>query len=147
LFELTLFFYFRLSEQLAKNPSVDELSAELEVLKAEHDSLQEFLKESTEKETREKKEQEEKHAQAIAELNDKLNKSNTRIKTLVSKANAYETEAENIDKLIFRKDFLLYSSFFILVLPLSRRELIILFHSFSRIRMVLGGYHQQDRSV
>jgi hypothetical protein len=34
-----VFFYFRLSEQLAKRPSVDELAAELEVLKAEHDSL------------------------------------------------------------------------------------------------------------
>ncbi|KAK1628700.1 hypothetical protein QYE76_003015 [Lolium multiflorum] len=36
-------------DQLAKKPSVDELSAQLEVLKAEHDSFQEFLKESTEK--------------------------------------------------------------------------------------------------
>ncbi|KAK1677052.1 hypothetical protein QYE76_037900 [Lolium multiflorum] len=88
-------------EQLAKRPSVDELAAELEVLKAEHDSLQEFLKESSEKETREKKELEEKHAQATAELDDKLKKSNTRIKTLVAKAKAYETEAEDIDKLIF----------------------------------------------
>ncbi|KAK1630893.1 hypothetical protein QYE76_005208 [Lolium multiflorum] len=89
-------------EQLAKNPSVDELSAELEVLKAEHDSLQEFLKESTEKETREKKEQEEKHAQAIAELNDKLNKSNTRIKTLeatTSRTEAYEDARNSINDL------------------------------------------------
>ncbi|KAK1670621.1 hypothetical protein QYE76_058780 [Lolium multiflorum] len=88
-------------EQLAKKPSVDELSAELEVLKAEHDSLQEFLKKSSEKETKERKEREDKHAQAIAELNDKLKKSNARIKTLVAKAKTFETEAEDIDKLIF----------------------------------------------
>ncbi|KAK1651347.1 hypothetical protein QYE76_069152 [Lolium multiflorum] len=92
-------------DQLAKRPSIDELSAELEVLKAEHDSLQGFLKESTEKETKEKKEHEEKHAQAVAELNEKLRKSNVRIKTLVSKAKASEKEADDIDKLIFRKDF------------------------------------------
>ncbi|KAK1629057.1 hypothetical protein QYE76_003372 [Lolium multiflorum] len=49
-------------EQLSKRPSIDELSTELEVLKAERDSLQKFLKESSEKETREKKELEEKHA-------------------------------------------------------------------------------------
>ncbi|KAK1610929.1 hypothetical protein QYE76_034602 [Lolium multiflorum] len=47
------------------------------------------------------KEREEKHAQAIAELNDKLKKSNARIKTLVAKEKTFETEAENIDKLIF----------------------------------------------
>jgi AAA15 family ATPase/GTPase len=125
-------FYFRLSEQLANRPSIDELSAEHEVLKAERYSLQKFLKESSEKETREKKELEEKHAQATAELADKLKKSNQRIKTLVTKEKAYETEAENIDKMIFRKDFSLYSAFFILSLPLSRRKLIILFHSISR---------------
>jgi Fe2+ transport system protein B len=142
-----VFFYFCLSEQLAKCPSVDKLAAELEVLKAEHDSLQEFLKESSEKETREKKELEEKHAQANAELADKLNKSNTRIKTLVAKAKTYETEAEDIDKLIFRKDFLLYFGFFILILPLSRRKLIVLFHSVSRIRMDQRGCSQQDRGL
>ena len=142
-----MFFYFRLSEQLAKRPSVDELAAELEVLKAEHDSLQEFLKESSEKETREKKELEEKHARDIAELADKLKRSNTRIKTLVAETKAYETEAEDIDKLIFRKDFLLYSCFFILIVPLSRRKLIVLFHSVSRIRMDQRGCSQQDRSL
>ncbi|KAK1691749.1 hypothetical protein QYE76_008446 [Lolium multiflorum] len=88
-------------EQLAKHPSVDKLAAELEVLKAEHDSLQEFLKESPEKETREKKELEEKHARDIAELADRLKRSNTRIKMLVAETKAYETEAEDIDKLIF----------------------------------------------
>jgi ElaB/YqjD/DUF883 family membrane-anchored ribosome-binding protein len=128
-FELTVFFYFRLSEQLAKRPSVDELSAELEVLKDGHDSLQEFLKEYSEKETDKKNEVEEKHAQAIADLTDKLKKSNAWIKTLVSKAKAYNMEAEDIGKLIFCKDFLLYFGFFILILPLSQRVLIALFHS------------------
>jgi ElaB/YqjD/DUF883 family membrane-anchored ribosome-binding protein len=142
-----VFFYFRLSEQLAKHPSVDELAAELEVLKAEHDSLQEFLKESSEKETREKKELEEKHAQATAELAYKLKKGNTRIKTLVAKAKVYETEVEDIDKLIFHEDFFLYSGFFILIVPLSWRKLIVLFHSVSRIRMDQRGCSQQDRGL
>ncbi|KAK1618285.1 hypothetical protein QYE76_023802 [Lolium multiflorum] len=88
-------------EQLVNHPSIDALSAELEVLKDEHASLQEFLKESSEKETREKKELEEKHAQATTEFADKLKKSNQRIKTLATKAKAYEMEAENIDKMIY----------------------------------------------
>nr|XP_051202604.1 uncharacterized protein LOC127316235 [Lolium perenne] len=134
-------------EQLANRPSIDALSAELEVLKAERVSLQKFLKESYEKETREKKELEEKHAQATAELADKLKKRNQRIKTLVTKAKAYETEAENIDKMIFRKDFLLYSGFFILILPQSWKKLIVLFHSVSRIRMDQRGCPQQDRGI
>jgi predicted nuclease with TOPRIM domain len=100
--------YFRLPEQLAKKPTIDELSAKLEVLQAEHDSLQDFLKKSSEKEAREKKEREEKHAQDIAELSDKLKKSNGQIKTLVVKAKTFETEAEDIDKLIFRRNFLLF---------------------------------------
>ncbi|KAK1649191.1 hypothetical protein QYE76_066996 [Lolium multiflorum] len=41
-------------EELAKLPSVDSVSAELEVLKAELTSLQNFLKESAEKETKAK---------------------------------------------------------------------------------------------
>jgi hypothetical protein len=87
----------------------------------------------------------EKHAQATAELADKLKKRNTRIKMLVAKAKAYEVE--DIDKLIFRKDLLLYSGFFILILPLSRLKLIALFHSVSRIRMDQGGCPQQDRGL
>jgi chromosome segregation ATPase len=75
------------------------------VLKTEHESLQNFLKESSEKETKSRKELEEKHAQAMSELAEKLKKSNQRIKTLASKTKAYETEAENINKMIFRKDF------------------------------------------
>ena len=142
-----MFFYFRLSEQLANRPSIDALSAELEVPKAERDSLQKFLKGTSEKETREKKELEEKHARDVAELADKLKKSNTRIKMLVAETKAYETEAENIDKLIFHKDFLLYSGFFILIVPLSRRKLIVLFHSVSQIRKDQRGYSQQDRGL
>jgi stress response protein YsnF len=75
------------------------------VLKAEHASLRNFLKESTEKETKAKKELEEKHAQTMTELAEKLKTSHQRIKTLVSKAKAYESEATDIDELIFRKDF------------------------------------------
>jgi ABC-type Fe3+-citrate transport system substrate-binding protein len=78
------------------------------VLKAEHTSLKDFLKESSEKETKEKKEREEKHAKDLSELAEKLKTSNQRIKTLVSKSKAYETEAENIDKMIFRKDFIFF---------------------------------------
>jgi hypothetical protein len=53
---------FRLTEQLVKRPSIDSISAELEVLKTEHASLEKFLKESSEKETKAKKKPEEKHA-------------------------------------------------------------------------------------
>jgi hypothetical protein len=109
--ELTLFFYFPPCRSTCQETFHRWLSVELEVLKAEHDSLQGFLKESTGKETKEKKEREEKHAQAITELNGKLKKSNARIKTLVSKAKTSEKEADDIDKLIFRKDLLLFSGF------------------------------------
>jgi hypothetical protein len=98
-------FAFRLTEQLAKRPSIDDISAELEVLKTEHASLKNFLKESSEKETKENRELEEKHAKAMSELAEKLKSSNQRIKTLVSKTKAYEAEAANIEKMIFRKDF------------------------------------------
>ncbi|KAK1601716.1 hypothetical protein QYE76_016437 [Lolium multiflorum] len=72
-------------EQLAKRSSIDSISIELEVLKAEHASLQNFLKEFHEKETKAKKEPEEKHAQAMSELAEKLKTSNQRVKTLVSR--------------------------------------------------------------
>jgi hypothetical protein len=75
------------------------------VLKTEHASLKNFLKESSEKETKEKRELEEKHAKAMSELAEKLKTSNQRVKTLVSKAKAYEAEATDIDELIFRKEF------------------------------------------
>jgi hypothetical protein len=75
------------------------------VLKAEHASLKNFLKESSKKETKEKRELEEKHAKAMIELAEKLKASNQRVKTLASMAKAYEAEANDIDELIFRKDF------------------------------------------
>jgi hypothetical protein len=96
---------FRLTEQLARRPSIDSISTELEMLKTEHASLEKFLKESTEKETKAKRELEEKHAKAMSELVEKLKTSNQRVKTLVSKVKAYEAEASDIDELIFRKDF------------------------------------------
>jgi hypothetical protein len=80
------------------------------VLKAEHTSLKNFLKESAEKETKAKKELEEKHAQAMLELAEKLKTSYQRVKTLVSKAKAYEVEAADIDELIYRKDFVFPAS-------------------------------------
>jgi glutamate racemase len=97
---------FRLTEKLASRPSIDEISAELEVLKSEHASLQQSLQESLEKETKTKKKLEEKHAQAMAEMAEKLKNSQHRVKTLVSKAKTYELEATDIDELIFRKDFI-----------------------------------------
>jgi hypothetical protein len=75
------------------------------VLKTEYASLEKFLKESSEKETKAKRELEEKHAKAMSELAEKLKTSNQRVKTLVSKAKAYEAEESDIDELIFRKDF------------------------------------------
>ncbi|KAK1683245.1 hypothetical protein QYE76_044093 [Lolium multiflorum] len=90
-----------LLEQLAKPPSIDSISAELEVLKVEHTSLKNYLEESAEKETKAKKELEEKHAQVMSELAEKLKTSHQRVKTLVSKAKAYEAEAADIDELIF----------------------------------------------
>jgi predicted nucleic acid-binding Zn-ribbon protein len=96
---------FHLIEQLANRPSVDTISAELEVLKTEHASLQNHLKETSEKETKARRELEEKHAKAMSELAEKLKTSNQRIKTLVSKAKAYEAEETYIDELIFREDF------------------------------------------
>jgi septal ring factor EnvC (AmiA/AmiB activator) len=96
----------RLAELLAKRQTIDDLTAELEVLKAEHSSLKNFLKESSEKETKEKKEREAKHAKDMLDLAEKLKTSNQRIKTLAAKSKSYESEAADIDKMIFRKDFL-----------------------------------------
>jgi hypothetical protein len=80
------------------------------VLKPEHSSLQNFIKESSKKENKAKREREEKHAKDISDLAGKIKTSNQRIKTLVSKSKAYETEAENIDKMIFCKNFISSSS-------------------------------------
>ncbi|KAK1627168.1 hypothetical protein QYE76_001483 [Lolium multiflorum] len=98
-------------EDIASLPSIKEISADLKVMKAERDSLQKFLKESAETETKMKRELEEKHAQEVSDLAEKLKKSNQRIKTLAAKNRAYETEAESIDKMIFRKDFSLTEAY------------------------------------
>jgi septal ring factor EnvC (AmiA/AmiB activator) len=106
---------FCLTEFLAKRPSIDEISAKLQVLESEHESLQQSLKESHEDEYKLKKELEDKHAQEMSEMAEKLKNSNNRVKTLASKLKVVEAEATNIDKMIFRKDFtipacILYSS-------------------------------------
>jgi hypothetical protein len=59
-------------EEIANRPSIKEISAELEVVKAERDPIQKFLKESSEKETKMKRELEEKHAQEVSDLAEKL---------------------------------------------------------------------------
>ncbi|KAK1648508.1 hypothetical protein QYE76_066313 [Lolium multiflorum] len=84
-----------------KRPTIDALSAKIQVLEAENESLKNFLKETSEKETKEKKELSEKHAREMAELADKLKKSHQRVTTLAAKNKSQEAEAEAIDKLIF----------------------------------------------
>ncbi|KAK1666404.1 hypothetical protein QYE76_054563 [Lolium multiflorum] len=88
-------------ELLAKRPSIDEICAKLQVLESEHESLQQSLKESHENETKLKTELEDKHAQEMSEMAEKLKNSNNIVKTLASKLKAAEVEATNIDKLIF----------------------------------------------
>ncbi|KAK1613224.1 hypothetical protein QYE76_036897 [Lolium multiflorum] len=91
----------RLQEETAKHSSLDELSAKVKVLEAENESLQNFMKESSSKETEARKELSEKHAREKAELIDKLEKSQGRALSLIAKNKALEAEAEAIDKLIF----------------------------------------------
>lgn len=86
---------------LAKRPSIDDLSAKLQVLETEHESLQASLNESYENETKMKKELEDKHAKEMSEMAEKLKDSYKRVKTLASKLKAAEAEATNIDKIIF----------------------------------------------
>ncbi|KAK1628875.1 hypothetical protein QYE76_003190 [Lolium multiflorum] len=50
-------------EEFAKRPTIDALAAKVEVLEAENESLKKFLKESSEEETKKKKELLEKHTQ------------------------------------------------------------------------------------
>nr|XP_051229147.1 uncharacterized protein LOC127346949 [Lolium perenne] len=88
-------------KQLAKRPPIDDISAKLKVLESEHESLKQSLKESHERETKTKKELEDKHAQAMVEVAEKLKTSNNRIKTLVSKLKTAEAEAADVDELIF----------------------------------------------
>jgi hypothetical protein len=75
------------------------------VLEAENESLKEFVKTSASQEHQARKELREKHARDLAELNEKLEKSQGRTVTMISKNKALEAEAEAIDKLIFRKRF------------------------------------------
>ncbi|KAK1573103.1 hypothetical protein QYE76_008314 [Lolium multiflorum] len=88
-------------DEIAKRPSIDALSAKVEVLEAENKSLKNFLKESSDEETKKRKELLEKHAQEVSDLAEKLKKSQQRIQTLASKNKNYEAEAEAIDKMIF----------------------------------------------
>ncbi|KAK1618414.1 hypothetical protein QYE76_023931 [Lolium multiflorum] len=88
-------------DEIAKRPSIDSLSAKIEVLKAENESLKNFLKESSEEEAKKKKELLERHTQELSDLAEKLKKSQQRIQTLAAKNKNYEAEAEAIDKMIF----------------------------------------------
>ncbi|KAK1669715.1 hypothetical protein QYE76_057874 [Lolium multiflorum] len=91
----------RLKEESAKRSSLDELSAKVKVLEAENESLQNFMKESSSKETEARRELSEKHTREKAELIDKLEKSQGRVISTIAKNKALEVEAETIDKLIF----------------------------------------------
>ncbi|KAK1627758.1 hypothetical protein QYE76_002073 [Lolium multiflorum] len=91
----------RLKEESAKHSSFDELSAKVKVLEAENESLKNFIQESSKKETEARKKLSEKHASDLAELNDKLEKSQGRVISIISKNRVLEEEAEAIDKLIF----------------------------------------------
>ncbi|KAK1651719.1 hypothetical protein QYE76_069524 [Lolium multiflorum] len=68
----------RLHEETAKHSSFDELSAKVKVLEAENKSLKTFIQESSNKETEARKELSEKHARNLADLNDRLKKSQSR---------------------------------------------------------------------
>ncbi|KAK1629972.1 hypothetical protein QYE76_004287 [Lolium multiflorum] len=86
-------------EEIAKRPSIDALSAKVEVLEAENESLKNFMKESSDEENKKRKELLEKHAQEVSDLAEKLKKSHQRVQTLASKNKSYKAEA--IDKMIF----------------------------------------------
>ncbi|KAK1693251.1 hypothetical protein QYE76_009948 [Lolium multiflorum] len=88
-------------QETAKHSSFDDLSAKVKVLEAENESLKAFIKESSDKENEARKELSEKHAREVAEWNDKLKKSQSRVTSLVAKNKVQEAEAEAIDKLIF----------------------------------------------
>ncbi|KAK1649194.1 hypothetical protein QYE76_066999 [Lolium multiflorum] len=88
-------------EEIAKRPTIDALSAKVEVLEAEAESLKKFLKESSEEESKKRKEISDKHIKEISDLAENLKKSQQRVKTLATKNKAQEEEAETIDKLIF----------------------------------------------
>ncbi|KAK1614880.1 hypothetical protein QYE76_020397 [Lolium multiflorum] len=91
----------KFEEEIAKRPSIDDLSAKIKVLEAENESLKNFTKESSAEENKKRKELLEKHSQEVSDLAEKLKKSHQRVQTLASKNNRYEAEAEAIDKMIF----------------------------------------------
>nr|XP_051221680.1 uncharacterized protein LOC127339928 [Lolium perenne] len=91
----------RPNEKTAKHSTFDDLSANVQVLEAENESLKAFIKQSSEKENLVRKELSEKHARDMAELTDKLKKSQQRVTSLVAKNKVQEAEAEAIDKMIF----------------------------------------------
>jgi predicted transcriptional regulator len=74
-------YLFRLTDLLAKRPSIDDISAKLQVLETEQESLQASLKESYKNETKMKKELEDKHAKEMSEMTEKLKDSTKRFKT------------------------------------------------------------------
>jgi hypothetical protein len=51
----------------------------------------------------------------MSEMAEKLKTRNNRVKTLASKIKAYEAEAEDIDELVFHKDFTFPAYFFTLL--------------------------------
>ncbi|KAK1670908.1 hypothetical protein QYE76_059067 [Lolium multiflorum] len=91
----------RLQEETAKHSKFDELSAKVKVLEAENESLKTFIQESSNKETQARKELSEKHTRVLADLNEKLEKSQGRVISLVAKNKVLEAEAEAVDQLIF----------------------------------------------
>ncbi|KAK1668026.1 hypothetical protein QYE76_056185 [Lolium multiflorum] len=97
-------------EEIAKRPTIDALSAKVKVLEAENESLKIFLKQSSEEDAKKKKELLEKHAQELADLAEKLKKSQQRIQTLalgfewtkestLKRTEAYEEAQSSIDNL------------------------------------------------
>jgi Mg2+ and Co2+ transporter CorA len=92
------------------------------VLEAENESLKNFLKESSEKESLEKKELLEKHSRDMAELVEKIKKSQQRLSTLAAKNKSQEAEAEAIDKMIFRKNLSYLDSGFLIFFLRPRKN-------------------------
>jgi hypothetical protein len=108
-------------------------------LECKHESLKQSLKESHESETKTKKELEDKHAQAMAEMAKKLKTSNNRIKSLSTELKATEAEAADIDELIFRKDFtfMAYTLYAFLFLN-PEPERVIFFCKYQRVSDLNG---------
>ncbi|KAK1605352.1 hypothetical protein QYE76_029025 [Lolium multiflorum] len=91
----------RLQEETAKHSKFDELSAKIQVLEAENQTLKDFVEKSASQENQARKALSEKHARDKAELIDRLEKSQGRVISVISKNRVLEEEAEAIDKLIF----------------------------------------------